>query len=168
MTFNKDQDYWVCIFCTPDFIIIETYSGLGMVARGPLFPPHLLSPASDDESIGKAILQALSDSRTLTSSEDRVEVFDLEKGKQRYSERNAMLREKYGYKSKKSLFKDMKYCSIHCVNGVMNISPSRHEKLEAWGGTGRDGSDEVILSLENSPAEIGAGLRLALSRCIDL
>ncbi|WP_336277539.1 contact-dependent growth inhibition system immunity protein [Cronobacter dublinensis] len=168
MTFNKDQDYWVCIFSTPDFIIIETYSGLGMVARDPLFPPHLLSPESDDETIGKAILQALSDSRTLTSIEDRVELFDLEKGKQRYTERIAMLRGKYGYKSKKSLFKDMKYCSIHCVNGVINISPSRHEKLEAWGGTGRGGNDKVILSLENSPAEIGAGLRLALSRCIDL
>ncbi|EOI3463326.1 hypothetical protein [Cronobacter dublinensis] len=25
-----------------------------------------------------------------------------------------------------------------------------------------------MLSLENSPTEIGAGLRLALSRCIDL
>ncbi|WP_237718011.1 contact-dependent growth inhibition system immunity protein, partial [Cronobacter dublinensis] len=76
MTFNKDQDYWVCIFCTPEFISIETYSGLGRVAMDPLFPPHLLSPESDDESIGKAILQALSDSRTLTSIEDRVELFD--------------------------------------------------------------------------------------------
>ncbi|EOY5384361.1 contact-dependent growth inhibition system immunity protein, partial [Cronobacter dublinensis] len=98
MTFNKDQDYWVCIFCTPEFISIETYSGLGRVASDPLFPPHLLSPESDDESIGKAISQALSDSRTLILLEERVELFDLEKGKQRYSERNAMLREKYGYK----------------------------------------------------------------------
>ncbi|MDT3664599.1 contact-dependent growth inhibition system immunity protein [Cronobacter dublinensis] len=168
MTFNKDQDCWVCIFCTPEFISIETYSGLGRVSRDPLFTPHLLSPESDDESIGKAILQALSDSRTLILLEERVELFDLEKGKQRYCEWIAMLREKYGYKSRKALFKDMKYCSIHCVNGVINISPSRHEKLEAWGGTGRGGNDKVILSLENSPAEIGAGLRLALSRCIDL
>ncbi|ALB63003.1 hypothetical protein AFK62_11035 [Cronobacter condimenti 1330] len=168
MIFNKDQDYWAGIFCTPEFISIETYSGLGMVAVDPLFPSHLLSPESDDETIGKAILQALSDSRTLTSLDERVELFDLEKGKQRYSEWIAMLREKYGYKSKKALFKDMKHCGIHCVNGVMNISPFRHEKLEAWGDTGRDESDEVILSLENSPAEIGAGLRLALSRCIDL
>ncbi|MDK1192364.1 contact-dependent growth inhibition system immunity protein [Cronobacter dublinensis] len=168
MTFNKDQDYWVGIFCTAEFISIETYSGLGMVASDPLFPPHLLSPESDDETIGKAILQALSDSRTLTLFEERVEVFDLEKGKQRYSEWIAMLRDKYAYKTKKALFKDMKHCTIHCVNGVMNISPSRHEKLEAWGGTGRGGNDKVILSLENSPAEIGAGLRLALSRCIDL
>ncbi|WP_234015236.1 contact-dependent growth inhibition system immunity protein [Cronobacter dublinensis] len=147
---------------------IETYSGLGMVAMDPLFPPHLLSPESDDESIGKTIFQALSDSRKLTSLDERVELFDLEKGKLRYSEWIAMLREKYGYKSKKALFKDMKHCSIHCVNGVIKISPCSHEKLEAWVGTGRGGNDEVILSLENSPAETGAGLRLALSRCIDL
>ncbi|EKY3243185.1 CdiI family contact-dependent growth inhibition immunity protein [Cronobacter dublinensis] len=168
MTFNKVQDYWAGVYSTKEFISIETYSGLGMVAMDPLFPPHLLSPESDDETIGKTIFQALSDSRKLTSLDERVELFDLEKGKQRYSEWIAMLREKYGYKSKKALFKDMKHCGIHCVNGVMNISPFRHEKLEAWGDTGRDESDEVILSLENSPAEIGAGLRLALSRCIDL
>ncbi|EKP4478768.1 CdiI family contact-dependent growth inhibition immunity protein [Cronobacter dublinensis] len=168
MTFNKVQDYWAGVYSTKEFISIETYSGLGMVAMDPLFPPHLLSPESDDETIGKTIFQALSDSRKLTSLDERVELFDLEKGKQRYSEWIAMLREKYGYKSKKALFKDMKHCGIHCVNGVMNISPLRHEKLEAWGDTGRDESDEVILSLENSPAEIGAGLRLALSRCIDL
>ncbi len=45
-----------------------------------------------------------------------------------------MLRGKYGYKTKKALFKDMKHCTIHCVNGVIKISPYRHEKLEAWGG----------------------------------
>ncbi|EPR9025734.1 contact-dependent growth inhibition system immunity protein [Cronobacter dublinensis] len=168
MTFNKDQDYWAGVYSTKEFISIETFSGLGVVAGDPLFPSHLLSPESDDESIGKAILQALSDSRTLTSIDERVEFFDLEKGKKIYSEWIAMLRGKYGYKSRKALFKDMKHCTIHCVNGVINISPSRHEKLEAWEDTGRDGSDEVILSLENSPAEIGVGLRLALSRCIDL
>ncbi|MDT3664607.1 contact-dependent growth inhibition system immunity protein [Cronobacter dublinensis] len=46
-----------------------------------------------------------------------------------------------------------------------------HIAMKSWkpgGGTGRGGNDKVILSLENSPAEIGAGLRLALSRCIDL
>ncbi len=43
MTFNKDQDYWVGIFCTPEFVSIETYSGLGMVAMDPLFPPSLIT-----------------------------------------------------------------------------------------------------------------------------
>lgn len=59
----------------------------------------------------------------------------------------------------------MKNCGIHCVNGVITLSPTRHEKLEGWGRTKGDGIEDVILSADSSPAEIGAGLRLALSRC---
>lgn len=74
-----------------------------------------------------------------------------------------MLINKYGYKTKRSLFKDMSHCIIHYVNEIITISPMRHEKLEAWAGL--EQSEHVILSADNSPAEIGAGLRLALSRC---
>ncbi|MBX9000917.1 CdiI family contact-dependent growth inhibition immunity protein [Klebsiella aerogenes] len=165
MTFNKEQDYWASCYYTVEFLLIETQSGLGMVGSDPIFPPHLLQANADDESVGITILAALSNSRTLSMEEYR-SFFDLEKGKQQYAAWTAMLMEKYGYKTKKSLFKNMKHCSIHCVNGVITISPSRHEKLEAWGGTGCGGRDKVILSVESSHAEIGAGLRLALSRCI--
>lgn len=54
-------------------------------------------------------------------------------------------------------------CGIWLKNGWIKISSTRHVKLEAWDGM-RDVED-VILSLDNTPAEIGAGLRLALSRC---
>ncbi|MCT8350060.1 CdiI family contact-dependent growth inhibition immunity protein [Photorhabdus temperata] len=166
MMFNKDQDYWASCYSTKEFLLIETKSGLGMVAADPNFQPHLLSIIADNKSIGESVLQALSNSRTLASLEERGTFFDLEKGKEQYAAWVAMLMEKYEYKTKKALFKDMKHCFIHCVNSFITISPSRHEKLEAWGGTGRGGSDKVILSVENSTAEIGAGLRLALSRCI--
>lgn len=74
----------------------------------------------------------------------------------------AHLCEKLGYKTKRSLFKNMMHCTVWLNNGRIKISPSRHVKLEAW-----DGIDEedVILSLDNTPTEIGLGLRLALSRC---
>ncbi|MDI3359364.1 contact-dependent growth inhibition system immunity protein [Lelliottia sp. V89_10] len=165
MKFNKDQDYWVNVFVTNDFLLIETQSGLGMVATDPLFPAHLLPPSSSDEIIGQTILQALSDSRTLTDLADRIALFDLEKGKEQYAAWVAMLMSQYGYKTKRALFKNMKNCSIHCVNGIITISPSRHEKLEAWGRTKGDGIEDVVLSVDSTPEEIGAGLRLALSRC---
>lgn len=165
MEFNKDQDYWANLFSNKDFLIISTYSGLGKTKRDPIFPTHLLSPNVGDEELGKIILQALSDSRTLAELEERVAFFDLEKGKEQYAAWIAMLMGKYGYKSKKALFKDMKNCGIHCVNGIITISPTRHEKLEGWGREKGDGIEDVILPTTSSPAEIGAGLRLALSRC---
>lgn len=165
MKFNKDQDYWASCYCNNEFLLIETQSGLGMVAADPLFPSYLLQPDASEQEIGDTVLQALSDSRTLNNLEERIAFFELEKGKKQYAAWIAMLMENYGYKTKRALFKDMKNCSIHCVNGVITISPTRHEKLEGWGRTKGDGIEDVILTVDNSPAEIGAGLRLALSRC---
>ncbi|WP_380184889.1 contact-dependent growth inhibition system immunity protein [Kalamiella sp. sgz302252] len=163
MKFNKGQDYWAVCYCTNEFLLIETQSGLGRTGSDPLFPSHLLSPDADDQCIGKTILQALSDSRTLDNLEDRIAFFDLEKGKEKYANWIAMLMDEYSYKTKRALFKDMKHCIIHYVNDAITISPMRHEKLEAWEGL--EQSENVILSLDNTPSEIGAGLRLALSRC---
>lgn len=165
MKFNQDQDYLASVYCTTDFLSIETYSGLGRVRADPLFPPYLLPPDANDETIGEIVLQALSDSRTLSNLEERIAFFDIEKSKAQYAAWVAMLMEKYGYKTKKSLFIKMKSCGIHCVNSKITISPTRHEKREAWGGSGIKDSDSVILSIDNTPVEIGAGLRLALSRC---
>ncbi|CNH85191.1 contact-dependent growth inhibition system immunity protein [Yersinia pekkanenii] len=164
MKFNQGQDYCASCFCNNKFLNINTDSGLGLMRRDPLFPPHLLPPDADDKSIGETVLIALSNSRTL-SLEESADFFDLEKGQEQYAAWIAMLMQKYGYKTKRALFKGMKNCSIHCINGVITILPTRHEKLEAWSGTGRGESDKVILSVNSSPAEIGAALRLALSRC---
>lgn len=165
MEFNKDQDYWANAFVTNDFLNIETYSGLGITRRDPLFPSRLLPLDIGDKSLGEKILQALFDSRTLTELADRVEFFDLEKGKEKYAIWIAMLMEKYGYKTKRALFKNMKKCGIHLVNNQITIRPSYHEKLEAWSGARINESDYVVLPVDSSPDEIGAGLRLALSRC---
>lgn len=165
MQFNQEQDYWASVYYTKEFLCIDTYSGLGRVGRDPVYPSRLLSPDAEDELVGEQILQALSDSRTLNVLEERIVFFDLKECKKHYAAWIAMLTEKYGYKSKKALFKDMKNCGIHLVNGVIAISPTRHEKLEAWGREKGDGIEDVILSTDSYPAEIGAGLRLALSRC---
>lgn len=164
MKFNKSQDYRASCYCNSELLLVETQSGLGMVAADPLFPPHLLHPDADNQSIGEVVLQALSDSRTLTIEECDT-FFDVEKGKAQYAAWIAMLMKKYGYKTKRALFKDMKNCGVHCINGFITFSPTRHEKLEGWGRTKGDGIENVVLSVDSTPAEIGAGLRLALSRC---
>lgn len=74
---------------------------------------------------------------------------------------------RYGYKTAKSLFKNMKNCSIEKVDGEIKISPSRHEKLEAWARTKDDGIEDVVIPVVSSPREIGQALRTAFSRCIE-
>ena len=108
-------------------------------------------------------MQALANSRTFVydSPEDQ-DFFDTEKIRQRYEDWVAKLCGNLGYKTRRALFKNMMSVDIWLHNSCLKISPSRHVKLEAWDAID---ADDVILSLDNSPEEIGTGLRLALSRC---
>jgi len=75
--------------------------------------------------------------------------------------------DRYGYRTKRALFKNMKSCGILAEGDVIIISPSRHEKLEAWGREKGDGIEDVVIEANRSPSEIGAALRLAFSRCTE-
>lgn len=95
-----------------------------------------------------------------------MELYDYKKAAERYAEWTQDLMARYGYKTKRALFKDMKNVSIESKNGVMTFSPSHHEKMEAWGREkGRDSFEDVMVSASSTAAEIGAALRLAFSRC---
>jgi len=75
---------------------------------------------------------------------------------------NALM-ERYGYKNKRALFKNMKNVSIESKNGILTLIPTHHAKLEAWEGVVEEA--RVVIPATSSPEEIGAALRLALSRC---
>jgi hypothetical protein len=60
----------------------------------------------------------------------------------------------------------MKSCDIECSGGIITIGPTKHEKLEGWGRTKGDGIEDVVIPPNSPPAEVGAALRLAFSRCI--
>lgn len=109
-------------------------------------------------------LSTLSKSRIIDQSEF-APFFCRDNISQRYDSWVANLMEQYGYKTKRALFKNMMRCSLEISDGFLTISPSYHEKLEAWSGTGIDENDDVILSVNSSAEEIGAALRLAFSRC---
>ncbi|EPC03024.1 hypothetical protein L861_22200 [Litchfieldella anticariensis FP35 = DSM 16096] len=124
----------------------------------------MLGSDSEDEELGEALTDALSKSRTLTLDEYG-EFFDYEKGKIQYKDWLKTLMERYGYKTERAMFKNMKSCNIESQNGTITIRPSHHEKLEAWSGDGISESDYVVIPADSSPAEVGAALRLAFSRC---
>ena len=162
MTFNQEQDYWAGYKANERALIIQTWSGFGRYAPDHLYPPHILPLDADNETLGTTVLQALANSRTLDNEAERIDFLKQESFKPRYEDWVANLCGNLGYKTRRALFKNMMSGDIWLHNGCLKISPSRHVKLEAWDAID---ADNVILSLDNSPEEIGAGLRLALSRC---
>lgn len=167
---------WAGAICNGDFICVETYSGYRSSRRDPKGAQHLLVPDVSDEALGAAFLDALARSRFVLS-EPRADVwihpeaefdsdlYDYKQGIERYAEWAKTLMGRYGYKTKRALFKEMKNCSIESQNGTITIRPSHHEKLEAWSGDGIGKENYVLISANSPPAEIGAALRLAFSRC---
>lgn len=162
MTFNQEQDYWAGYKANERALIIQTWSGFGRYAPDHLYPPHILPLDTDNETLGTTVLQALANSRTLDNEAERIDFLKQENFKPRYEDWVANLCGNLGYKTRRALFKNMMSVDIWLHNGCLKISPSRHVKLEAWDAID---ADDVILSLDNSPEEIGAGLKLALSRC---
>lgn len=165
MVFDQEQHYSAFVKFNETAIIIQTQSGNGLMAIDYMYQPHILPLDIDDVILGNTLLQALSDSRTLTpGSDESIEFFDLAKGKERYENWVDRLHQSLDYKSKKALFKNMMSCSISLFNGMIEISPSRHVKLHAWDGL--DDDKTITLPSDSTPSEIGRGLRLAMSYCL--
>lgn len=157
---------WVSAKQNQDFILIETCSGYNRFAKDPKGASHHLSCNTDNESLGRAVIDALSHSRFLTLKEVE-EFFDYERIQKNYENWRQNLMTRYGYKTKKALFKNMMSVSIEVYEGQMTLMPWSQEKLEAWGPTPNGDADNVIIPADSSSEDIGAALRLAFSRCTE-
>lgn len=153
-------------FSNGDFILVETNSGLGMKKADPDAPKHFLVMESSDSEIGGAVLSALSRSRQITL-EETASFFDLDRSAKSYADWIAELMRRYGYKTKRALFKNMSNISIGLEDfgSAVKFAPMRHKALESWIREKDDGIEDVVVPATSTPAEIGAAFRIALSRC---
>jgi hypothetical protein len=167
MTDTIQKKRWANVRENHDFVQIETQSGYRGGLPDPLGKMVQLSNPTTDEILGRAVLDALAVSRFLHPNDHR-EFFDI-RGRvvPQYEEWVRSTMTTYGYKTRRALFKGMKNCSIEEYAGVITIRPWHHEKLEAWNGKGIEEDSFVRTKIEYPPEEIGAALRLTLSRCTD-
>ena len=156
---------WASAKKTPEFICVETYSGRGRTAQDPAGKQFVLACDATNQELGAAVLQALDHSRVL-SLEEASAFFEYKAVKLRYEQWVADLVERYGYKTRRSLFKDMISCDIKSDGCDVVFVPTRHEKLEAWGREKGDGLQELALPVSSCLDEIGRALRLAFDRCV--
>ncbi|MDN0125252.1 contact-dependent growth inhibition system immunity protein [Yersinia aleksiciae] len=165
MTEIPNKKSWAYIKANKDFISVETYSGYWNYLPDPKGKQYQLSPISSDDELGLAVLAALAASRII-NPHDEPDFFDV-RGRvvPQYEAWVQSIMDKYGYKTKRTMFKEMKSCLIVREDATVTIRPSHHEKLETWSGKGITETDYVVIPENSLPAEIGAALRLAISRC---
>jgi hypothetical protein len=144
------------------FITIQSYSGYSLSVIDFTQPEFLFDVSVSDEELGKAVVESLKNSRFLELEKARAlrKITD-----ENYPKWISRLMEKYDYKTKRTLFKNMLNCSIELEEGTIIIGPSHHDQLEGWSGNNRTERNKVLVPFTAPHAEIGAALRLAFSRC---
>lgn len=178
------RGWWAEARWHPDFLCILTQSGYrggqNIDEKG---RELYLATESGDKSWGEAVIDALSVSRWLLPKADPDNVYypDVEFDEDTASYRNAALREiewakrikeKYRLKNKKDIYVPMKRCDISKRSGNITIKCRVHypesQHGDCWGFDTSEHAPYVILPEMASVEEIGAGLRVAFSRCRDL
>lgn len=167
---------WADAGINNELVYVITYSGYRSSRADPLGVEHYASPDISDQALGEAVLDALAHSRfVLPERREEVwihpeatfdrDLYDNNLTIQRYKQWVGSTLERFGYKTRRALFKDMKKCSIESKEGQITIRPSHHEKLEFWSGKGISEKLCVTVPFESPPADIGAALRLVFTRC---
>jgi hypothetical protein len=164
------KEKWTSVKSNKDFIFVRTHSGWRTHLPDPEGKQFYVSHAASDEELGQSVMKALAASRRIDPREcdpnQWVKSLTDDKGRVlSYIEWVAQTMAQYGYKTKRAMFKDMKSCIIEMADDMITMQPWHHVKLEAWDGDGLTEKDNAVISADSSPAEVGAALRLALSRC---
>jgi hypothetical protein len=164
------------VYCNDDFICIQTNSGYaGISIVDPRGAMHLLEKNVANDELGLALLDALSKTRFVLPAPRQdiwippcvtfdLDLYDHRKGDERYRKWMRDLMDRYGYKTKRSMFKNMIRCGVEDGDGFIVIKPTRHIQLEVWEGL----EDESFVAIPSSAhsVEVGAALRRAMARCV--
>ncbi|WP_156529178.1 contact-dependent growth inhibition system immunity protein [Caballeronia udeis] len=147
---------------TEEFLCIVPQSGYRLAMAEPMATERLLTRDASAVEIGNAIQGALAESRFLSLKEASALSLTAES---RYSEWVQSLMDRFAYKTRRALFKNMKSCSVARSAERLVFVPSHHDKLDSWSRSVGDGIEDVIIPGTSSPSEIGAALIVAFGRC---
>jgi hypothetical protein len=149
----------------PKLYCIDTWCGYGLKRADPKGVSHILPAESDTTALGVALVDAVTHSRILTLQDAQdASVFGREAVKVRYDAWVARLLQSAGLKTRKSLFKDLKFCEVTDKDGLLVIEPRHHVKLEAWQELA-SGPCEITVPIGAPSPEVGAALLRAFELC---
>ena len=122
-----------------------------------------------DSYFGKLVKEKLDESREVSLQEFQA-IFNSEKMKGLQKRLEEEMKKRYGYKNKKSIYKDMSFLSLEQDNLYITISPLHQDSLD--GSTGISLPDNSPLEFKYdkniSDEELGKAIRQALTYCTSI
>ena len=148
------------------FIVIKTFTATPLSIADPKGLKIYLPPNPEPAILGAGIREAIAKSRKPDWREYN-QKFSHDQNKIRYEEWVANVMMRYGYKTRRAMFKGMKSCGIEHFSGVTVLRPSRHYTLEGWDGEGIPQSHRIGVRDESDDRTLGEAALLTLSRCTE-
>ena len=122
-----------------------------------------------DSYFGKLVKEKLDESREVSLQEFQA-IFNSEKMKRLQKNLEEEMKKRYGYKNKKSIYKDMSFLSLEQDDLYITISPLHQDSLD--GSTGISLPDNSPLEFKYdkniSDEELGKAIRQALTYCTSI
>lgn len=122
-----------------------------------------------DSYFGKLVKEKLDESREVSLQEFQA-IFNSEKMKGLQKNLEEEMKKHYGYKNKKSIYKDMSFLSLEQDDLYITISPLHQDSLD--GSTGISLPDNSPLEFKYdkniSDEELGKAIRQALTYCTSI
>ncbi len=125
-----------------------------------------LPPDPEAAILGAAIREAIAKS-CKPDWRDYKHELSMDNIQARYQQWVADVMMRYGYKTRRAMFKGMKSCGIEHFSGVTVLRPSRHYTLEGWDGEGIPQSHRIGVRDESDDRTLGEAALLTLSRCTE-
>lgn len=136
-----------------------------MIAYGDLNVEPITLPSDiDDSSFGENVRKALCASKQVSLAEFQNIWSSGAIGKWE-ADRELLLMKRYGYKTKRAMYRKMNCCWISASEGQIGISPAHHKTIDGYTANKTDGPFPIYVAETISDAELGAALRQGFSLC---
>ena len=157
---------WAEIHRTERFISFEPLSGYSLVVREDEGYVIYLPPDAGDDALGAALLKVLDKSRFILPDDDP-NLLEWRRYRKCGQNWHKDVMRRYGYKTKRDLYKHMNWCRAKRSEGTISIQPhQRRDKPGEWRWLPPE--QKVVIPATRDAAAVGAALRLALDRCEQL
>jgi len=153
------------IYFNDKYIEIISWNYGGMSVFNLDFIPLVLKFDIDNSTLGKSIKIALDAGKKIPPESVKDFLFSPELDIF-MKERTKKLIAEFGYKSKKTLFKNMRKVGVE-FNENYTISPSHQDGLD-YSFSGLSKADETMLANDATDEELGQAVRLAYEKCTSI
>ena len=122
-----------------------------------------------DSYFGKLVREKLDESREVSLQEFQA-IFNSEKMKGLQKRLEEEMKKRYGYKNKKSIYKDMSFLSLEQDNLYITISPLHQDSLDGSTGISRPDNSPLEFKYDKniSDEELGKAIRQAMTYCTSI